>query len=116
MDTFPRYLTKSNRHRVTPSTIELFETTLRDPMIYQLGKRYYSIFERYQAFLPPYTAEELGCPDVKIEHVDVDKLVTFFETVDTEITNAVYEKPFESKYYHFLYLMHESLRNRYLIA
>jgi hypothetical protein len=81
---------------VTPSVLELFETSLRDPALYQIGFMLCTILERYQALLPPHTRENLYCPGVRIESIDVGKLVTYFETSDAEITNAVYQNLHES--------------------
>lgn len=44
---------------------------------------------RHKAQLPKYTPEELVFPGVKIESVAVDKLTTFFDLFEAEISNAL---------------------------
>jgi hypothetical protein len=84
---------------VYPSALEYYQTSLRDPMFYQLMNYYKKYFyDRYQSFLKPYTVEELSCPGVKIESVQVEKLITYMETYDTSITNGVYSTPFKGNF------------------
>lgn len=64
-------------------------------MFYQLYKRYVGYFTQYKSLLTPYTKEELSFPGVKIENVEVDKLVTYFDHFDTEITNVAWQSPDE---------------------
>lgn len=64
---------------------------MRDPMFYQLYKRYVGYFTQYKSLLTPYTEEELSCPGVKIENVEVDKLVTYFDQFDTDITSLAWQ-------------------------
>jgi hypothetical protein len=76
-------------YKVIPSVLEHFETAMRDPVFYQLYKkliRYYFIWQKH---LPHYTTEQLNFKGVKIESVEMDHLVTYFEKFDAEITNAV---------------------------
>lgn len=70
--------------------MEQYETALRDPMFYQLYKRLLHYFYRYKSFLQPYAREEFMFPGVVVEDVNVDKLVTFFDNFDVDMTNAVY--------------------------
>lgn len=44
---------------------------------------------RYKEHLPSYTHKELAFPGVKIESVNVDKLMTFFDHFDSLINNVV---------------------------
>ncbi|KAF9789112.1 hypothetical protein SFRURICE_005714 [Spodoptera frugiperda] len=64
---------------VVPSVLEHYQTALRDPAFYMIWKRVLGLFKLWQEKLPPYKREELALPQVAIEQVDVDKLVTFFE-------------------------------------
>ncbi|XP_077293795.1 hexamerin 70b-like [Arctopsyche grandis] len=81
----------ATKHAVGPSALENYQTSMRDPMFYQLYKRYVGFFNQYKKLLTPYTKEELSCPGVKIENVEVEKLITYFDHFDTEITNAVWQ-------------------------
>ncbi|XP_038104688.1 hexamerin-1.1 [Culex quinquefasciatus] len=79
-----------NEYRSIPSVLERFETAMRDPMFYQLYKRIIQTFYyRFMDTLHPYTKTELTFPGVKIETVEMDKLVTYFDKFDADITNAV---------------------------
>lgn len=44
----------------------------------------------FKKFLPRYTKDELDFPGVKVERVTTDKLVTFMDDYDVDITNALY--------------------------
>ncbi|XP_077293805.1 hexamerin 70b-like [Arctopsyche grandis] len=84
-------------HFVAPSALEQYQTCLRDPMFYQLYKRYVGFFNQYKKLLTPYTKEELNCPGVKIENVEIEKLVTYFDHFNSEITNAGWLNKEEAK-------------------
>jgi Hemocyanin, ig-like domain len=47
--------------------------------------------------LPSYTHDELDFPGVKIDDVEVDKLVTYFDKFDADITNAVDVEVYDEK-------------------
>ncbi|XP_077294899.1 uncharacterized protein LOC143917289 [Arctopsyche grandis] len=79
-----------DKHFVRPAALENFETALRDPMFYQLYNRYLHYFFMYKNTLPSYTHEEFVFPGVKIEDIVVDKLVTYFDLFDIDMTNSVY--------------------------
>jgi hypothetical protein len=72
-----------------PSVLEHYETAMRDPVFYQLYKKLIRYYYHWQKHLPHYTYEELNFPGVKIEGAEVDKLVTFFDIFDSDITNVV---------------------------
>ncbi|KAG5670798.1 hypothetical protein PVAND_001037 [Polypedilum vanderplanki] len=76
-------------HKVIPSVLEQFETSLRDPVFYQIYKCILKAYWRFKKHLPHYTMDELMFKGVKIESADVDKLVTYFDKFDADITNAV---------------------------
>ncbi|XP_062540229.1 hexamerin-1.1-like [Armigeres subalbatus] len=76
-------------HKVIPSVLEHYETSLRDPIFYQLYKRIIHWYWEFKDHLPHYTYDELNFPGLKVETVEVDKLVTYFDRSDSDITNAV---------------------------
>jgi len=86
-----------HQYKVAPSALEHFETSLRDPAFWQLYKRIILYFQKYKYQLPHYTYDELVFPGVKVEDFEVERLVTYFEQYDVDITNAVYmnEQDFE---------------------
>ncbi|KAJ8957384.1 hypothetical protein NQ318_004864 [Aromia moschata] len=75
---------------VIPSALEHFETSLRDPMFYQLYKIIWTGFYMYLYQQKPYTLHDLVYPGVEITHVEVDKLVTYDELVYSDLSNAVF--------------------------
>lgn len=74
---------------VYPSVLEHPETQLRDPAYWQWLKRINWLYTSYNDNLPPYTVDEIGFPGVRVESLEVDKLITFFDRFDADITNAV---------------------------
>lgn len=73
----------------TPSAFEHFETEIRDPMFYGLHKRFYNIYRRYTENLPSYERSKIAFDGVTVDAVKMDKLVTYFDCFDADITNAV---------------------------
>ncbi|XP_066998958.2 hexamerin [Anabrus simplex] len=78
-----------HRHDVAPGTLENFMTSLRDPVYYSMCRRIDIIFQKYKEVLGQYTYDELAFPGVRIENVEVDKLVTYFENFDIDLLNAI---------------------------
>ncbi|GLV39510.1 Larval serum protein 1 alpha [Carabus blaptoides fortunei] len=80
-----------HQYKVQPSALEHFETALRDPVFYQFYKRITYYFLKYKSHLPHYTYTQLNFPGVKVESLNiVDKLITYFEQFEFDITNALY--------------------------
>lgn len=77
-------------YHLSPSALEHFETSLRDPIFYQFFKRIVLLFQKYKLYLPPYGYNELVYPGVKIESVEFDRLITFFDYFDADVSNAAY--------------------------
>ncbi|XP_077289151.1 arylphorin subunit alpha-like [Arctopsyche grandis] len=73
-----------------PSALEQYQTAMRDPVFYQLYKRFMSYFFRFKQYMPSYTKEELYFPGVKVENVEFTRLKTYFENFTYDITNGVY--------------------------
>lgn len=76
-------------HNVAPGVLENYETVLRDPLYYRILASITQIFLRYKSNLPYYQREELVFPGVKVDSLDVDKLVTYFDKFDIDISSAV---------------------------
>lgn len=72
-----------------PGVLEHFETAMRDPMFYQLYKRVIRWYWEFKEQLPTYTRNQIEFTGVKVESVEMDKLVTYFDKHDADITNAV---------------------------
>jgi len=88
--TFGQYLGKD--YHVSgelPSVLYHPETTLRDPGYWMFLKRIYSFFNKYQYQLKPYPLQEISFDGVKIDSVQIDKLITYFDYFDADISNAV---------------------------
>lgn len=81
-----------------PSVLEHFETSLRDPVFYQLYKKIISYYWLFVDKLPSYTKSEVEYSGVRIESVEIDKLVTYFDVHEADITNVVdVERVYEKK-------------------
>jgi hypothetical protein len=80
-------------NHVYPSVLEFFETAMRDPVFYQIYKRIIHYYYQFKEHLPHYTYDELNFKGVKIVDVEVDKLITYFDKYDVDITNAVDVEP-----------------------
>lgn len=79
-----------DNYKLQPSTLELYETALRDPMFYRIYKRIVEYFLYYKKNLPSYTYNDLVYQGVKIDSVFVDQLVTYFDYFNIELNNALY--------------------------
>nr|AFP55240.1 aryphorin type 2 [Cerura vinula] len=78
---------QTNKYMFLPTALDFYQTSLRDPAFYQLYSRILKYLIDFKEYLTPYTKEELLFPGVKIEDVKVDKLVTYFDYFDFNITN-----------------------------
>nr|AAK71137.1 hexamerin storage protein PinSP2 [Plodia interpunctella] len=79
-----------NKYTYVPTALDMYRTCLRDPVYWKLMKRITDYFVTYKRLLPKYTREELSFPGIKVEHIETDKLVTFMDEFDLDITNSVY--------------------------
>lgn len=86
-----------------PSVLELFETSLRDPVFYMFYKKVFTFFEAFQTKLPKWEKSELYYDGVKIENVEITQLKTYFDWFTADVTNAV-DVDFETK---------ENIREKY---
>ncbi|KAK7865573.1 hypothetical protein R5R35_010107 [Gryllus longicercus] len=75
-------------HGTLPGVTEYFFTTLRDPIYYQACARIDYLFRLYKTQLERYTVEQLSFPGVRVETVETDKLVTYFDDFDVDLMNA----------------------------
>ncbi|KAJ9574109.1 hypothetical protein L9F63_008523 [Diploptera punctata] len=82
-----------------PSALQNIYTALRDPANYQILKRVNYFFQRYKSYLPRYSHDELYFPGIKVESVDVGKLVTYFDYFDVDLDNVVNVKVAEDGKY-----------------
>ncbi|XP_014203393.1 arylphorin subunit alpha-like [Copidosoma floridanum] len=79
----------TSKNYYIPSAMQFFSTSLKDPAFYRLYDKIVYFFQRYKNYLERYSKEELDFPDVSIEDVEVDKLVTYFDVKDYYINNAI---------------------------
>jgi len=91
-------MTSMYKHKTIPSVLEHFETSMRDPVFYQLYKRIINYYWTFKTHLPTYTYDDLWFHGVKIETVTVDKLVTFFDVFYSDITNVVDIEKYDDTY------------------
>lgn len=79
-----------------PSVLEHFETSLRDPAFYQLYGRLIRYYLQWKTKLEPYNANEIQFDGVSIETIDLERLTTYFDKFDSDITNAVDIEPLDT--------------------
>lgn len=72
-----------------PSVLYHPETTLRDPAYWMFLKRVFMFYYKFMSQLEPYHYNEIYFEGVKIDSVEVDKLITYFDYFDADISNAV---------------------------
>lgn len=82
----------SNDIEVFPNVFLNFETMMRDPMFYMVYKKVADVFYRFKYHLKPYHPEQLFYSGVTIKNVQVSPLVTYFDLVDTDVTNMLNDK------------------------
>lgn len=80
-----------------PTALDMYTTCLRDPVFWRLMKRVTDVFVLFKKMLPKYTREDFDFPGVKIDRFTTDKLVTFMDEYDMDITNALYLDDTEMK-------------------
>uniref|UniRef100_A0A2A4JMW0 Methionine-rich storage protein n=1 Tax=Heliothis virescens TaxID=7102 RepID=A0A2A4JMW0_HELVI len=78
-----------NKYTYVPTALDLYTTCLRDPVFWRLLKRISETFVMFKNMLPKYTREDFDFPGVKVDRLTTDKLVTFMDEYDMDITNAV---------------------------
>lgn len=83
--------------KMIPGVLEQYETSMRDPMFYQYYKKILAYYWKWTEHLPHYKPEEYTFKGVKIESVEVDKLITYFDKFDSDITNSVDVEVFDDK-------------------
>lgn len=81
-----------DEYRIAPSALEHFETSMRDPMFWSFYKRMTLYFQSYKYNLPRYNYSDIAYPGVKIQSLEVDRLITYFDVFDSDLSNAVYYK------------------------
>ncbi|CAK9796449.1 unnamed protein product [Anthophora plagiata] len=77
------------KHQFLPSALQIFCTSMRDPVFYSIYKNILIYYNRYKENVPRYTTKDLGFPGVRIESVTVDKMTTYFDTFESMLNNGV---------------------------
>ncbi|XP_061721790.1 arylphorin subunit alpha-like [Cydia pomonella] len=93
----------TDKYTIFPSALELYQTSLHDPVFYQFYARILNYFNQWKEYLEPYSYSQLHFEGVKINDVKTDKLVTFFEPYDFDISNNVFYSVEEFKDIHFTF-------------
>jgi hypothetical protein len=81
--------------QAAPGVLEHYETATRDPAFFSLHKNLNKLFLKYKEHLTPYKREELVMTGVKVENVEVDKLITYFEDFEFDLY-SVFAGTYES--------------------
>nr|AAB86647.1 very methionine rich hexamerin precursor [Hyalophora cecropia] len=79
-----------DKYTYVPTALDMYTTCLRDPVFWKIMKRVMNSFEVFKNMLPSYTREELDFPGIKVERIVTEKMVTFMDEYDMDITNALY--------------------------
>ncbi|XP_049299039.1 hexamerin-1.1-like [Anopheles funestus] len=74
---------------VWPGVLMHYETSMRDPVFYQFYQRLLSFYWDFKSYLPPYTVDQLKFEGVEIKGASVEKLITYFEPFDVDISNGL---------------------------
>ncbi|CAK9828072.1 unnamed protein product [Anthophora retusa] len=82
-------LEPANKYQILPSALEITSTSMRDPAFYRLYDRISSFYYRYKMQQKPYMREEVIYPNLKIESLTVDKMITYFDQFDAFINNGL---------------------------
>lgn len=84
--------TPLNKNHLVPSATEHFETTLRDPFYWSFVKLIVDFIQQFKTREPHnhYTKHDLEFPGVRIESINVDRLVTYFEWYYIDLSHAVF--------------------------
>jgi hypothetical protein len=90
-----------DEYKLAPAALEHFETSVRDPMFWQMFKRIMYYFNQHQQYTGPYEKKQLFWEGLKIEDVTVDRLMTYFDYFYSDISNALVmdEKEFNEDSY-----------------
>lgn len=75
-----------------------YETCMRDPVFYQLYKRIMHFYYDFKKQQPMYTYDDLFFDGVTIKDVKMDKLVTYFDYFDSDISNVF---PMDGDYFDY---------------
>ncbi|XP_034230660.1 allergen Cr-PI-like [Thrips palmi] len=86
---FALIMDPSMEHGVAPGVMAHYETALRDPAFYYYTSYIMDFFKQYKDNLPYYRTEDLYFSGVQVKDVAVDKLITYFDLFDIDVTNAV---------------------------
>lgn len=90
-----RHLLGHSLSSLSPSALEHFETSLRDPVFYQFYKKLLAYFHKYKSSAPHYTKHDLNVDGVAITDVKFGHLITYFDWFYADLSNAVYVTPEE---------------------
>ncbi|XP_062553868.1 hexamerin-1.1-like [Armigeres subalbatus] len=97
--------------KVWPSALMQFETSMRDPFFYQLYYKMLSYYWQFKSYLPYYTVDQLSYKGVEIKNVVFDKLMTYFEYFDADISNVIPMSFSSDKFFDFSVLARQKRIN-----
>lgn len=84
-----------NHHKLAPSALEQHSTSLRDPAFYHIYKKVLNLIDQFKRNLPHYHQKHLYQTGLKIENVEFDELVTYYDHFLADITNGLFVTPEE---------------------
>nr|ATU82892.1 secreted Hemocyanin-like protein [Pristhesancus plagipennis] len=102
IDTLGYTVHTANENQFVGEAISTPLTTFRDPAFYQFLNRLLMFFQRHKRHLRPYLEKDLSFPGVSVADFEADKLITYFDMFEYDITNGVPMNSAED-YVHYRY-------------
>ncbi|XP_063829463.1 arylphorin-like [Ostrinia nubilalis] len=72
-----------------PTALDFYQTSLRDPAFYQIYNKIVGFMLQYKQYVQPYSQDNLHYIGVKINHVEISELLTFFDFHPFNATNSI---------------------------
>ncbi|XP_072944977.1 arylphorin subunit alpha-like [Epargyreus clarus] len=79
-----------DKYMFQSTALSFYQTSLRDPLFYQIYNKIMTYIYEYKQYVTPHPYEELHYTGVKINNVHVDKMVTYFDYFDFDVSNGIY--------------------------
>ncbi|KAJ0174679.1 hypothetical protein K1T71_009787 [Dendrolimus kikuchii] len=88
-----------DKYTVMPSVLDFYQTSLRDPVFYQLYSRIMDYIIEFKEYQEPYSSQNLLFSGVEVTDIEVTKLTTFFEFYDFDASDSIFLSKEEMKSY-----------------
>ncbi|KRT78721.1 hypothetical protein AMK59_6999, partial [Oryctes borbonicus] len=75
-----------NRNKPIPAATEHYETALRDPATWRFMKWLINFYDDFYKHFEPYTRSELEFAGVKVNSVDSEEIITYFDNFTSDLS------------------------------